>query len=159
MITMKMSEPIAAAGATGWGWKAAGGAIGGWAMSFIAPIQPFLITIAVLVLCDVITGVWAAYKVGEPISAARLARTVPKVILYPAAVMISQLMVKTFFDGTAVVEGLTYMVALFISTVEFQSNIENIGKITGMDLWSQLKTIVIDRVRGVGHKKQHGEHQ
>lgn len=149
MPIMRMSEPIQAAGgavAGGWAWKT-GSLILGWLMSLIAPVQPFLITISILVVCDMVTGIWAARKTGAPFTSSKLARTLPKIIFYPLSILISELMVFTYFQGTPVFESLTYMVALFISTVEFQSNIENIGRITGNNIWNHVKNWLVDRVR------------
>lgn len=135
---MKLSEPIVAAGTMGWGWKV-GSVVLGWFMSLILPVQPFLICIGFLVAVDVITGVLAARHRGERLSSAKMGRTIPKVLLYPLAVIVSELMVQTFFQTTPVANSLTYMVALFICAVEFQSAIENIGTLTGNDIWSQVK--------------------
>lgn len=154
MPLSKASESVGLAGASAASvaWKM-GSIVLGWLASLIAPVQPFLISIAVLVVCDVVTGIWAARKRGELITSAKMARTVPKIILYPLGILISELMVKTYFGDTPVVGSLTYMVALFISTVEFQSNIENIGHITGMNIWKHIKVFVVERVKGMATKK------
>lgn len=151
MALMRMSEPITATGATGVAWKIASVLLG-WIASLIAPVQPFLIAIAALVVCDVVTGIWASKKRGEAFSSSRLSRTVPKIVLYPIGILLSELMVATYFTGTPVVSSLTYMVALFISTIEFQSNIENIGRITGTNLWRHLKVWFVERVKLTGKK-------
>lgn len=145
MQMMSTSDSVATAGVAGWAWKV-GSIILGWLASLIAPVQPFLVTIAVLVLIDMVTGIWAANKRGEAFSSNRLARTVPKIVLYPVGILLSELMVSTYFNGTPVVSSLTYMVALFLSAVEFQSNIENIGHITGTNLWSHIKGVVLERI-------------
>lgn len=119
------------------------GAAGG----FLAPVQAFLLTVLGLVACDVITGIWKSKKAGNPITANKLGNTVQKVVLYPVAILISQVMVTTFFKDVPLAGSLTYIVALFISAVEFQSNIENIGAITGIDLWSQVKGWIASKVK------------
>lgn len=111
----------------------------GWTIGFFAPIQAFLITIFILVLADVVTGIWASMKRGEPFRASKLKNTVSKMVLYPVAVLISQVMVLTYFPSTPIISSLTYMVALFVSAVEFQSAVENVGDITGINLWGAVK--------------------
>lgn len=144
MHLMKLSDPIAAAGATGWVWKV-GSVVMGWFLSLIAPVQPFLMAIWILVAADIATGIWAARSQGVRITSQAMGKTVPKIMLYPLAILISQLMVGTFFANTPVIESLTYMVALFICSVEFQSNIENIGKVTGIDIWKQVRAYIQNR--------------
>lgn len=135
---MKLSDPLSAASSLAWPWKLAS-AVLGWMAAFAAPVQPFMILVLVLVVVDVITGIWAARRNGERITSKEMGRTVPKVVLYPVAILLSEAMVHTFFAGTPVVSSLTYMVALFICTIEFQSNIENIGKLTGTDIWVHIR--------------------
>lgn len=116
-------------------------------VGFFAPIQAFLITVFMLVVADVITGIWASKHRGEPFRASKLKNTVGKMVLYPLAILISQIMVNTYFKDVTIFNSLSYMVALFISAVEFQSNIENIGDITGIDIWSQVKEFIQSRIK------------
>lgn len=120
----------------------------GIALSYIAPFQAFLITIIILVIADIVTGIWASLKRGEKFTASKLKNSLGKAILYPLSIILSNLMVQTFFADVPVVSSLTYIVALFISAVEFQSNIENIGSITGIDIWSRVKDWLSSRMPG-----------
>lgn len=130
---------------TGGAWKAIAAALsiaGGWLLAYVSPVQNFLITVAVLVLADVVTGIWAARKRGVKFTSTVLKRTVNKIVFYPLAILLSHQMTLTFFTDFPVVENLTYMVSLFICVVEFQSNIENIGTITGIDIWTRIKEFI-----------------
>lgn len=117
------------------------------ALAYIAPFQSFLIAALVLVILDQVTGTWAAMKRGERFEAKKMKMLVGKIVLYPLAILIAHLMVETFFKDVPVVESLTYMVAMFICAVEFQSNIENIGSITDIDIWSQVKDWITSRLK------------
>lgn len=119
----------------------------GFMLSFVAPVQSFLIAVAVLVCADVVTGVWASKKRGEPITSRRASRTISKLIGYPIAILLSHLMATTFFQDVPVLDGVTYAVALFIAAVEFKSNLENISTITGIDLWAQVAQFINNRLK------------
>jgi len=114
----------------------------GFALSFFEPIWPYLLVMITLVFCDVITGVRAAKKRGEVIKSKSLRATVLKITYYFMAVFLSRGFELVYFQGTWVENfiPLSYMVAGFISAIEFQSNIENIGDITGIDIWGRIKS-------------------
>lgn len=137
------------------GWKAIAAALSaatGWLLAYVAPVQNFLITVAVLVSADVVTGIWAARKRGTGFKSSALKRTVNKMVFYPLAIILSHEMTRTFFSDVPVVENLTYMVSLFICVVEFQSNIENIGTITGIDIWSRIKGYIGAKLNKKGNE-------
>jgi hypothetical protein len=119
----------------------------GFLLSYIAPVQSFLIAVAVLVCADVVTGVWASHKSGEAITSRRASRTVSKLVGYPLAILLSHLMATTFFANVPVLDGVTYAVALFIAAVEFKSNLENISAITGIDLWAQVSDFINSKLK------------
>lgn len=128
-------------------WMKWGAVILGGVLSFITPVQSFVIAAMSLVFVDVITGVWASKNRNERFNSRRLYMTVSKLILYPLTILISNLVVITFFKDIPVVEGLTYMVSLFLCMVEFQSNIENVGDIVNIDIWSNIKKWLTDKVK------------
>lgn len=147
MNIQHVTEPVTAAGSNGLAWKF--GAAGlGFLVSFIAPVQPFLIAVLVLVMFDFITGIWASVKNDVPITAARASRSFAKALLYPTAILLAQLMVFTFFSGTAIVSSLTYVVALFLCSIEFQSNMENIGRIANINIWKHVKGKALEMLKG-----------
>ncbi len=49
---------------------------------YFAPASGQLFVVAMAVLCDTATGVWAARKVGEKISSRRLADVFPKLLVF-----------------------------------------------------------------------------
>lgn len=128
-------------------WVKTGALAGGAILSFLAPIQYFIIATLVFIFADVVTGIWAAKHRNQEFNADRLSKTVSKLILYPSSILLSYVMVVVFFKGIPVAEGLTYMVALFLSMIEFQSNIENIGDIVGIDIWTNIKGWFADKIK------------
>lgn len=144
MPLMKMSDPIAAASAMNLAVKMGSVAVG-IGLAFVSPVQPFLLAVFVLVVFDVATGMWAARKQGKTITSRDMGKTVPKLVLYPVAILLSEMMVRTFFADVMGLESLTYGVALFICSIEFQSNLENIGAVTGADIWKHAAQWFLNR--------------
>lgn len=103
---------------------------------FFAPITAALAGLGVLIFADVITGCKAAKVRGEEIRSNRMARTVSKIIFYSIAIILSRVMEVVFIDFIPVAQ----ITAGYIAIVEFKSNIENIGSITGVDIWKHLMT-------------------
>lgn len=104
--------------------------------SFVMPVKAYLIIIGVLVLVDMYTG-WRAS--GKPFSSKGMGGTVDKTILYMVAILICR-GVDIAFNLTGITET-TYVVAGLISSRELLSNLENIGRVTGMDLVSKVRDI------------------
>lgn len=111
------------------------GSIGGWMLSKIMPIAPFLAFTIVLVFCDLITGLMAAKKRKETIHSKGLRRTVQKIVLYFIAIILSQGIKEVFMQSMPI----TYMVAFIIAIAEFKSNIENIEAVTDIKIWSFIQ--------------------
>ena len=103
---------------------------------FFAPITAAIIGLGVLILADVVTGCKAAQMRGEEIRSNRMARTISKIIFYSIAIILSRVMEVAFMDWMPVAQ----ITAGYIAIVEFKSNMENIGSITGVDVWKHIMT-------------------
>lgn len=101
----------------------------------LAPIQAVIISVGVLVLADMITGIWAAYKRNEPIKSAGLRRTVSKFIIYQIAI-ITGFIVEHYLIGDIV--PVVKLIGGIIGLVELKSILENANSITGTDLFKLL---------------------
>lgn len=110
-------------------------AIGGWLLSFILPIVPFLVFVMVLVFTDLYTGTKAAKKRGEKINSKGFRRTVEKISLYFIGILIAEGMRVVFSIPFQV----AYVVSFAIAISEFKSNIENIETVTGVHIWESIK--------------------
>lgn len=109
--------------------------------AYTLPIHNFLLTIYILLAFDLITGITKAYKTNVTITSKRLRDSVLKFIFYSIATFISyQVDITILFDSLI----LTKLVGGYIMLIEFQSNIENISEITGVNLWMLIKDKVIE---------------
>ena len=109
-----------------------------WFVVFITPIHQFLITIYILLFIDLITGIYSKVFINkERLTSKRLKDTVLKFIGYSLAVYIGFQVDITWFADKSLV--LAKIVAGYIMLTEFQSAIENLSIITGIDLWLMIK--------------------
>ena len=101
----------------------------------LAPIQAVMISVGVIIMLDLITGIWAAVKRKEKIESAALRRTVSKFLIYQLAV-ISGFVVQHYMLGD--IMPTSNVVAGVIGIVELKSILENSNTIVGMDIFSAL---------------------
>jgi len=105
------------------------------AMAALAPIKPVMITVGILIISDLITGIWAARKRGEQITSAALGRTVSKMVVYQTAVVTGFLLQKYLLaDAMPIVN----IVGGIIGMVEFKSFIENANAIVDGDIMKEI---------------------
>jgi phage-related holin len=109
-------------------------AFGSWLLAFVLPSAAFLIFTTVLVFADLLTGTMAAKHRGEIIHSRGLRRSIVKIVLYFTAILLSEGFETVFVLGIDI----SYMVAGLIAVTEFKSNLENIGQVTGIDIWSKI---------------------
>lgn len=105
------------------------------AMAALAPIKPVMITVGVLIVSDLITGVWAAHKRGEPITSAALGRTISKMVVYQTAV-ITGFLLQRYLLGDAL--PVVNVIGGVIGMVEFKSFIENANYIVEGDVFKEI---------------------
>ncbi len=106
-------------------------------LAIFAPIESVILTSLLLLVVDLITGIMAAKKRGEPITSAGLRRTVSKIFIYEAALLLAFLTEKYLLGHMMPV---TKMVSGMIGMVELKSVFENMNDISGQDLLSSLLT-------------------
>lgn len=97
-----------------------------------APIKAVMITVGVLILLDLITGIWAAKQQKQRISSAVMRRTISKIVIYQIAVMSGFLLERYILGDTVPV---SKIVASVIGLVEFTSILENSNKILGNNVF------------------------
>lgn len=114
-------------------------------VSIFAPIQQLLITTAVLISIDLISGVVAAKKRKEPVTSAGLRRTISKLFIYELALMLAYITEKYLSDALPFVK----MVTTMVSVVELKSILENLNYISGQDLLKSL----IDKLGSANQNK------
>ncbi len=107
--------------------------------AFLAPLYPIIGTLVVLILADTFTGIWKSVKKDgwKSITSTKLGRTATKLMLYNLGLIVGFL-VETFLVPEL---PMTRVAAGFIGMVELKSLWENIGEITGIDIWGRLKVL------------------
>lgn len=104
-------------------------------IAILAPAKALLISVGFLVIADLATGLWAAYKRKEKIKSARLRDSVSKIVIYNIAV-ISGFLVETYMLEN--IFPVSKVVASVIGIVELKSILENANTIRGQDLFSTV---------------------
>jgi len=97
----------------------------------LAPIQMVLITVGALITIDLITGILASMKRGNPIRSAVMRRTITKMLVYQLTV-ISGFLLETYILGGSV--PITKILGSVIGMVEFKSILENANIIADGDI-------------------------
>ena len=99
------------------------------------PIKAALITVFVLIAADLIFGLMAAKKRGEPITSSGFRRTLTKFLVYEVAVMLAFLAQQYLTGEMIPVEQIT---AAYIGLVEIKSVMENLNDISGGSILKSL---------------------
>jgi hypothetical protein len=134
-LAAQMVDPSGGA----WVGQVAGMAIA-TASSFVMPVKHYLFIIGALVVVDMYTGWRASKKLrGEKFNSKGMGGTIEKTVLYMLAILICRGCDVSFGLGDTV--GVTYVVAGLITGRELLSNLENIGKVTGLDLASKVRDL------------------
>ena len=87
------------------------------------------------------TGVWKNVKKGEEFQSSKMSNTISKTVLYNIAIIsafLLEIYIIPFLPVSKIVAG-------FLVTTEFQSLIENIGEITGIDIWGNIKKYFVKK--------------
>lgn len=102
-----------------------------------APAKALILTSATLLAVDLLTGVWAAKKRGEPITSQGLRRTLTKLAVYESALLLAFIAEQYLIIDILPV---SKIVSSFIAITELKSSYENINEIGGGDLLKSLIT-------------------
>lgn len=106
--------------------------------AIFAPIGHLLLTTAVMIFIDLITGIMAAKKRGEAITSAGLRRTLSKLFVYEVSILLAFLAETYMSDVLPFVKLASAMVTL----VELQSVYENLNEISG----TKLLQVLMDKI-------------
>lgn len=104
-------------------------------ITLFSPIKAVLLTTGFLIAADLVTGIMAAKKKGQPITSAGLRRTASKIFIYHLALitgfLIEKYMLEDFFPLSKMVSGI-------IGLVEGKSIFENLSIIYGQNLFKGI---------------------
>ena len=104
-------------------------------VAVLAPIKMVLLVTGILIFADLISGIIAAKKRGEEISSAGLRRTITKVAIYNAAIILGFLAETYMLDGFLPISKIA---SSLIALVECKSLYENLDEIRGGNLFKSL---------------------
>lgn len=104
-------------------------------LAVFAPVKMALITALVLVFSDLILGILAARKRGDAITSAGLGRTIVKLSVYEAAILLGFL-AETYLTGAIV--PVCKIITGYIGLAEATSVIENLNELSGGSLFKGL---------------------
>lgn len=102
---------------------------------FLAPIKGILLAVSVLIVVDAITGIWASKKKGEKFSSGKFFNSIVKLVFYLLLVLVSQMIQVHLISEIP----FTQLSIYFIVFYEFSSFLENVGVITGRDVFAFFK--------------------
>lgn len=100
-----------------------------------APVKATLITVMVLTVADLISGIMAARKERKKITSSGLKRTIVKTTVYEVVIMLGFL-TEQYMTGDAI--PVVKILAGFIGLTELKSVMENIERISGMPIVKML---------------------
>lgn len=102
---------------------------------FLTPIKETIIAVICLVVVDAITGIWASYKRGQKFSSRKFSMTLAKLIWYTIAIAVCHMVQIYLVPQIPFVKVMVYFVVFY----EFSSFLENVGIITGRDVFSWFR--------------------
>lgn len=105
-------------------------------LAVFAPIQGIVLAALFLIVCDLMTGVWAARKRGETITSLGLRRTIVKLLVYETAIVLGFVAQHFLMEDLI---PLTNIIGTYIGLTELTSAYENLDSISGGGL---LKAII-----------------
>ncbi len=105
-------------------------------IGIFAPVKEIMATMLVLIIADLITGMYAAYKRKESIQSSAIRRTVSKILAYEIAVALGFLAQAYLVKDLIPVANL---IGSVVGLVELKSVLENLNSASGTDL---LKAVI-----------------
>ncbi len=96
-------------------------------LAFFAPAQNLFIATGILIIADLIMGIYAAYKTGDPITSAGITRTVGKFLVYNTCIG-SGFLVQHYLMADAI--PVSNIISSIIGLAELKSIIENADRIS-----------------------------
>lgn len=104
-------------------------------IAVFAPAKSMILASLALVIMDLITGILAARKQGLPITSAGLGRTVSKLLVYEAAILLAfvaqQYLLSSLIPAASIVSGV-------VGITELTSCLENLNIIGGNNILQSI---------------------
>lgn len=106
-------------------------------LTYFVPLVELALAVGFFILIDTFTGIWACRVEKVPIHSRKTRQIVAKLIAYMTALILGFV-----FDNHILVSTelwTTRAIAFVLSSIEIQSNLENLYRATGLRLWDRLK--------------------
>jgi len=103
-------------------------------LAVLAPIKAVMIATIVVILIDLVTGLWRASTSKETISSSVMRRTITKLLVYQFAI-IAGFIIETFLVSGVPI---TKLVSSVIGMVEIKSILENLDEVYGGSIFKSL---------------------
>lgn len=107
-------------------------------LSVFAPIEPLMLAVGILILMDLITGLFKAIKLKQALTSNRLKDTIIKMVVYQAGLITGFILETNLLPGIPFVK----IVSGLIGTTEGLSIFENIRDATGLDVIEKFKSFL-----------------
>jgi hypothetical protein len=104
-------------------------------LAIFAPIEAAVAAAFVLVTCDMILGILAARKRGEPITSSGLRRSLSKLIIFESAIVLG-FITEHFLTGDFM--PVSKIITAYIGLVEIKSIVESLNELNGSNIFSAL---------------------
>lgn len=114
-------------------------------LMIFSPIKPVLFVTGLLVILDMIFGIWAAKVRKEPITSSRMKDSITKLLVYELCIMLFYIGQKYM---TTDLIPLTNIASTFVCLVELKSIAESLKDISGVDILEFL----ISKLNGLMNK-------
>lgn len=115
---------------------------------FYAPVKPLLLLVGGFIILDTIAGVWAAYRLGQPILSRKLARLAIKLLLYTAIVLLVYPLNIYVIHGGDIVIRLTAGALAFIEAFSIDEKIRKVNDNKGAIYYIKLISKTLKTVKG-----------
>lgn len=110
-----------------------------WFAVFLAPIKSVMIACGVLIIADLIFGMWAAHKRKEQISSARMRDSVTKMLIYQSTIVVGYVAEKYLLGDEIPI---TKIAAGLIGATELKSIYENTESILNVKLFDKVIAVL-----------------
>ena len=116
-------------------------------LGFLEPIGVLILWTLIFILCDMATGIYAAYCKGDKITSHKMQRTVVKFLMYTSSIMLLEGLDLYFV--TFVELNLARIGATIICGIELYSIFENCYKATGNIVFKVLTQFTSKKIKQV----------
>lgn len=123
--------------------------------ALIAPMRATMAALLILVICDFLTGIYKVvkFKGWEAVKSAKMGKSITKLVMYYLAI-VAGLACEIITPGIP----FTKVATGFVAVVELKSIYENVGAITGVNIWVAVREY-LDKYRTTNKEPEKKENE